>query len=302
MLQLIYDANQGLNKIIINSNSSELMEGNRTVFMMYEQRPLNYAFLELQFQSICPNISFKVDEELPIYNKFEVVQNDQALKFDISDYIIEGIEFNCVINETETMWRTRTFDFLNRDEFNTSSLKENSTQEVKQELLVFSGTQVTINPPRGRIGINSALLMLKQRDGNVAYLEFDVKVTRPNITLSFLEPKVVKEPEPEPEPEPEAPPIIWVVIVEEESGDLESRPLSAEELEEAMSSAPKKDAGGAVAIGPWRPEWQNKASKEDAKQALSGKSGTVSGSDTDPPVEINIGEITRDGKIKLEFN
>ena len=79
MLQLIYDANQGLNKIIINSNSSELMEGNRTVFMMYEQRPLNYAFLELQFQSICPNISFKVDEELPIYNKFEVVQNDQAL-------------------------------------------------------------------------------------------------------------------------------------------------------------------------------------------------------------------------------
>ena len=45
--------------------------------------------------------------------------------------------------------------------------------------------------------------------------------------------------------------------------------LSVDEMEEAMSIAPKKEKGGHVAIGPWRPDWHKKASAEDAAQALA---------------------------------
>ena len=40
-------------------------------------------------------------------------------------------------------------------------------------------------------------------------------------------------------------------------------------MEEAKSIAPKREKGGHVAIGPWRPEWHKKASAEDAAQALA---------------------------------
>ena len=44
--------------------------------------------------------------------------------------------------------------------------------------------------------------------------------------------------------------------------------MSVDEMEEAMSIAPKKEKGGHVAIGPWRPDWHKKASAEDAAQTL----------------------------------
>jgi hypothetical protein len=44
--------------------------------------------------------------------------------------------------------------------------------------------------------------------------------------------------------------------------------LTAIELEEAMSEAPKTTADGAVAIAPWRPAWKPRASEADVTKFL----------------------------------
>ena len=112
--------------------------------------------------------------------------------------------------------------------------------------------------------------MFKQKLGNVAYLEFNVNIKLPEVILPTIPEPIVEEiiEEEEPEPEPAAP-FIFVPPPIKVPKTLESKPLSQDELDEAMSAAPKKDSSGAVVIGPWRPEWQGKASSEEANEIFS---------------------------------
>jgi hypothetical protein len=79
----------------------------------------------------------------------------------------------------------------------------------------------------------------------------------------------------------------------------ETVPLDEEEMEEAMSQAPKKDKDGSVAVGPWRPPWQNKASAKEAREALSRMPVVEikAAPDEEPPIEIKIKKISVDGKV-----
>ena len=181
--------------------------------------------------------------------------------------------------------------------FSTGTLQESSTVEARQKIFKVKGNTVSIDPLTAIVGNYSALLMFKQRDNNVAYLEFTVSFKPLDYTFVFEPPvqktkdeKIILVPEPEP-----------LVEVLKKASDMEGdRPLTPPEWQTAMQASAKTEKDGSYIRRPWRPEWQKKATMEEAAEALKivRPEEIIDGVE----VEIKIGEITRDGKIKMQFN
>lgn len=140
----------------------------------------------------------------------------------------------------------------------------------------------------------------------MAYVEFILTFEEKPIEEVPVFMVIIEEPEEvieelveEPEPEPE---VIEEVVEPVPEPEVESsEPLSDEELEDAKSQAPKKGSDGAVEVLPWRPAWQKKASAEEAAAALA-LPEVVPVEDPVPEVKIKVSEISREGKVKMEFN
>ena len=141
----------------------------------------------------------------------------------------------------------------------------------------------------------------QQADGYTTYLDLSLLINPmvveiPQFAIPIEEEEVVEEEEevveeieevPEPEPEPEQP--------EEEA-------VVEEQVEEEEEDAPAS-SDGSVAVAPWIPPWKTIASEADVLNFLSSSSFTPPAIvEEKKPMKLKLGEITRDGFIKMESN
>jgi ABC-type sulfate transport system substrate-binding protein len=146
----------------------------------------------MNFVAICPNISFTDNEDLPLMTLYNFYQDDGIKSVDISDYTLNGTILNCQV--VSVTWQSRRLLFLNKAKFPTKNLTEAMTDDYELKMFSHKGTKVMIDTSKGSVGEQSALLMFKQKAGNVAFLEFVVELEKkPVVSPKFTIPIVEEE-------------------------------------------------------------------------------------------------------------
>ena len=145
----------------------------------------------INIEATCPNISFVEDKNTPLLNQLTFFADDGLKEFDTSEYVIDGLMFNCKLSSVT--FRARQKEYAKLD---TSELEQSFTSPFDEEdLFIYENGKLTIDTDEAEPGDLTFLLMFKQRNNNTAFIEFEI---------TFEE---------KPEEEPA---VVFQVIIEEE--------------------------------------------------------------------------------------